>query len=175
MDKELFKETEMKLYTYYKMINKLYILEFEIKELERQREDIKNDIKNTNIFMNTDLNTSINYGDKVQKSNDGISYMEREMIHQINQYEKEIVSISKRIFEKKDTYRGIMRDIIVLKHNIKNLAEEERQILKYRYADNKSDEWISIELFGGVRSTAYRKRVEVVKNIASWNLFVQQT
>ena len=53
------------------------------------------------------------------------------------------------------------------------LSQESMDFIIYKYKASvdgrcKSVDWIANEMYGGVRSTAYRKREEIVGNIAQW-------
>jgi hypothetical protein len=53
------------------------------------------------------------------------------------------------------------------------LSEESKRLLEWKYGEGKSVEWIATEMFGGARATAYRKREELVEDIAQWCSFVK--
>lgn len=56
-----------------------------------------------------------------------------------------------------------------MKHILEQLDEEQRKFIKLKYRNRKSVEWIAIELMGGAKSTAYRKRDEIIRIIAEFS------
>ena len=171
-EKELFKKTEGRLYRYFKGIKERNSLIIEIEGLNRQKKIIAEDIQNTNIELEADLNMGISYGEKVQTSATGTSYAEQQSIAHINKLQRELNYINKKLFKKKAKIREIERNSIALKYNIDTLSEDDKQFLEWKYGENKSVDWIATEMFGGARTTAYRRREELVKNVANWNRLV---
>ncbi|WP_242977149.1 hypothetical protein [Clostridium botulinum] len=39
--------------------------------------------------------------------------------------------------------------------------------------ESKSIDWIAVEMFGGARSTAYRKNDELIESIAQWSNLIK--
>lgn len=172
MDKELFRKTEGRLYRYFSSLNRIDTLNIEIEELKRQREVVRRDIRDTNVFIETDLNLAVSYGEKVQTSPDGTSHAEKEVIKQIEKLERELAFINIKILKKKSKVRGLEREIISFKPIVDTLGEEEKRFIRMKYSDKKSIEYIAVELFGGVRMSAYRKRKELIGNILEWNKII---
>lgn len=168
-EKELFRKTEGMLYRYYKSIGVINTLKIEIEQLKRHKEAIREDIKETNVSIVADLNMGVSYGEKVQTSATGMSYAEKEMLAQIEKLEKNLVYVTRKILKKKAKLREIETNNISIKNNIESLGEEEKRLLEWKYSEKKSLDWIAVEMFQGARATAYRKREELVNNIANWN------
>lgn len=165
MEKELFKKIEGRLYRYFNSLNIIDTLKIEIEELKRQREIIRKDIQETNIFIEADLNMSVSYDEKVQTSSSRTSYVENQLIKQIKQLEENLTFTNLRILKKKSKSRCLEREVISLKPIINTLDHEEKKFIKLKYRDKKSMEYVSVELFGGVRMTAYRKRKDLINDI----------
>lgn len=166
MEKELFKKIESRLYRYFTSINMTKTLTVEIEKLKRQSELLMRDIQYTNISIKADLNLSINYNDeKIQASSYGTSYIEKELIKQINQLEPNLAFINLKILKKKSKVRALEREILSLKFTINNLEEEEKEFINLKYRDKKSMQYVAVDLFKGVKMTAYRKRKKLIEDI----------
>lgn len=164
MDKDIFRKTEGKLYRHYRALKSIETLKDEIEELELQRERITKDIRGTNIALDTDL-TSIRYGEKVQSSIIDKSEIEKNLIIQIQRLEKEILITTAKINRKKFRMLDLERETIHMRNKIKRLGEKDQQFLFFKYGAKESMDWIAIELFGGARTTAFRKRDKILKEI----------
>ncbi|WDU84220.1 hypothetical protein [Caloramator sp. Dgby_cultured_2] len=93
---EVFRKTEGHLYRYYNTLKKIKALEEECKELEKQKEKIRQDIQETNVSIDTELNMGIDYSrSKIQTSNDGTSYAEKALVKEIEKLEKEWIYVRK--------------------------------------------------------------------------------
>jgi hypothetical protein len=55
-------------------------------------------------------------------------------------------------------------------YNIQMLNEEYKRLIEWKYGENKSLDWIATEMYGGARTTAYRKREEIVESIAQYHV-----
>lgn len=168
IDKETFRRTEGVLYRHYRKLRNIENIEEEIKELQRQIEEIRKDVRETNIYIEPGLNMGISYDERVQTSTDETSYAEKETIRQIEKLEKEWKYVRRKLLKKKARIREFERQVAPLKYNINMLSEESKRFIEWKYAEGKSVDWIANEMYGGARSTAYRKREELVENIAQW-------
>ncbi|MCS4521762.1 hypothetical protein JTS97_06990 [Clostridium botulinum] len=56
-----------------------------------------------------------------------------------------------------------------MEDNISSLNEENKKFIELKYGENKSVDWIAVEMFGRARSTAYRKKNELVEHVAQLN------
>lgn len=168
MKAETFRKTEGHLYRYYETLKRIKALEEEIKHLEIQKDRIKKDIQEANISIETELNMGIDYSSsKVQTSNDGISYAEKALIKEIEKLEKEWIYIRKKLLKKRARIRELERQISVMKCNIAMLSEENKRFLELKYGDKKTIDDIAYTL-SIARATVYRKREELIEDIANW-------
>lgn len=165
---EFFRKTEGHLYRYYDTLNKIKALEEEIKRLEKQKEMIKKDMQEANIHIEPELNMGIDYSrTKIQTSNDGTSYAEKELIKEIEKLEKELIYVRKRLYKKKARIRELERQINTMESNISMLSEENKRFLELKYGDKKTIDEIAY-ILNMARATVYRKREELIEDIARW-------
>lgn len=167
IDKEIFKKVEGRLYRHYKQLKEIDKLEYICRQLEEQKEKIRKDIKETNISIEEE-SRSITYEERVQTSSSGSSYAENECIRQIDNLEREWKYVRRKLLKKKARIRELERQVAPLKYNINMLSEESKRFIEWKYAEYKSIDWIAGEMYAGARSTAYRKREELVEGIAQW-------
>lgn len=171
IDKDTFKKTEGRLYRHYRQLKDIDKLEYVCRELESQKEKIRKDIQETNICLEEE-SRSITYEERVQTSSSG-SYAENEVVRQIENLEKEWKYVRKKLLKKKARIRELERQVASLKYNIGMLSEESKRFIEWKYGECKSVDWIAAEMYGGARSTAYRKREELVEDIANWCNFAK--
>ncbi|GAA0735599.1 hypothetical protein [Clostridium oceanicum] len=165
INKDTLKKVEDRLYKYYRQLKWIDKLEYVCRELEEQKGKIRKDITETNISLEEE-SISIAYEERVQNSYSCSSYAENEVIRQINNLEKEWKYVRNKLLKKKAKIRELEREVAPLKYNIDMLTEESKKFIEWKYAECKSTDWISIQLYGGVRSTAYRRHEEIIKDIA---------
>lgn len=169
MDKELFRKTEGRLYRYYKDEKRIRSINSEVEELLRQTEYIKRDIQFINVPVDAELNMGISYGEIVQTSSTGTCAAESQIFRHIEKLENELAYIRKKILKKNAKVREIERNNASMKFNINSLGEEEKRFIELKYGDEKTMEYIIVDMYGGAKTTAYRKREELIKNIAMWS------
>ncbi|SHJ52711.1 hypothetical protein SAMN02745163_02071 [Clostridium cavendishii DSM 21758] len=171
MDKELFRKTEGRLYRYFKQLKLIEKLKNKVVLLYKQQEAIKQEIHNLkNLKIETGLNMGIDYSrDKIQSSSDGSGEAERETIKYIENLEKEYRYVVKKMLKINARIREIEIQIQDMQYNLSMLSEESKRFIEWKYAELKSIDWIAVEMYGGARSTAYRKREELVENIANYS------
>ncbi|KRQ86039.1 hypothetical protein ABG79_02171 [Caloramator mitchellensis] len=165
---DVFRKTEGHLYRYYNTLKKIKALEEECKELEKQKEKIKQDLKETKVSIDTELNMGIDYSrSKIQTSNDGTSYAEKALVKEIEKLEKEWFYVRKKYLKKRIKIRELERQIYTLKCNLLMLSEENKRFLELKYGDKKSIDEIAY-ILNIARATVYRKREELIEDIARW-------
>ena len=164
MDKELFKKTEGRIYKYYTCKKKRHLLELEISNLERKLKEVEQDIRRANVSIDYYQNGN-GITERVQSSPSGSSYAETEMCKEIGKLEIEHLNINKRILRLKAKIRELDNFIRHMDNGITNLIEEDKVFLELKYADKKSLLYISIKM-NMSKTTAYRKREELVQKIA---------
>lgn len=167
MDKDLFRKTEGKLYRYFQSKKKIYSIKERINWLEKQLETIEYDIKHSNVAIDYYQNgTGIQ--ERVQSSASGSSYAETEMCKEIGKLEREHLDITKKILKCKSKLRELDGYIEHIKSNIEMLSEDDKRFIELKYGDKKNILAISLML-NIASATAYRKREELVENIAIWD------
>lgn len=140
MDKETFKKTEGKLYGYFRDLKEMELLEIGCRELQEQEESIQWDTKHS------------------------------EDTKEIKQLEDELKCVDKKLRKNMARIRQLKRNIAPLKKvlTVPPLSQEIMKFITYKYKLNKSVGWIANEMYGGVRSTAYRWREDILKDIVKW-------
>lgn len=48
------------------------------------------------------------------------------------------------------------------------MSKEMMDFITYKYKLDKSVDWIANEMYGGVRSTAYRRCGEILEDVVKW-------
>jgi DNA-directed RNA polymerase specialized sigma subunit len=166
MDRELFKKTEGRLYTYFRYKKEIINSKRRIEFLESKVSEIDESIKNVHKYVNIDpYQNGAGISERVQTSSTGTSYVESEMIKEVSKLEKEqcntMKSILKLQLQKRDKEKYVQR----LDTNIEMLNEEEKRFVELKYGDEKGVQEIADKL-NMARATAYRKREELVENIS---------
>lgn len=153
VDKDLFNIFENKLYEYYKKLNKLEILNLEVKELKFKSNTIKKDINEVGIFK-----------ENIKLNIETMDSMEKDFIQQIRDMQEKDILINKEIFEKKNEVNNIQMDLNDLIYNMKFLNGEEKRLLRYKYKEFKTDNWISNTLLKTLDDTI-TERVKLVESL----------
>lgn len=168
MDKETFKNIEKRLYSYYEKEELIKTIKYKIEKLEKQIEQIDEDIKNNNVIIETDLK-GISYGERVQSSSNGTSYMERELVKAIERLEREKDYKLASISDLKREARELEESSSEIEYNIKKLNEMDLKFieLKYKKRPRCSIEEVALEL-NMSRSAGYDKRDKLINYIGKW-------
>ncbi|BAH07956.1 hypothetical protein CKR_2905 [Clostridium kluyveri NBRC 12016] len=143
LDKETFKRTEGKLYGYFRDLKEMEALELECKDLQDQEESIQWDIKHSS---------------------------EKEDAKEIKELKSELKYVNRKFRKNMSRIRQLKRNTALLKKvlTVPPLSEEIMQFITYKYKLNKGVGWIANEMYGGVRSTAYRWREDILEDIVKW-------
>lgn len=174
IDKDLFKKTEGRLYRYYRNLKEIEKLKKVIETLNKQVEQIEDKIRNTNVKIDY-YQSGMALGERVQTSSTGTSYAEREIIKAIEKLERELIQKKKKILKLEARIREKEEQIADMDYNIQMLNEEYKKLIEWKYGEGKSIDWIATEMYGGARTTAYRKREEIVESISQWcNIIVDR-
>jgi len=170
LDKETFKRTEGKLYGYFRDLKEMEALEMECKDLQDQEESIEWDIKHCNVYVVADSHMSPNFSEKVQTSPTGESAAEKGIVREIEKLEDELEYVGRKLRRNRARIRELNRNTSYLKKvlTVPPLSKEIMEFISYKYKLNKSVNWIANEMYGGVRSTAYRRREEILEDIVKW-------
>lgn len=168
MDTEAFKNIEGQLYGHFIKLKEIAYLEQECDDLEAQAKDIECDIEHCNVSVDPESHMSPLLTERVQISPTGGSTVEKGIIREIEKLEHELEYVRGKIFKNRSRIRELNRGTAKLKRvlMVPLLPKEFMNFIIYRYKLNKSITWISNEMYGGVRSTAYRRRKEIVNYIS---------
>ena len=170
IDKETFRKTEGRLYRYYKQLNIIEKLKNKVVLLWKHKDQIeKEKVELKHLNIDTGLNMGIYYGvDKIQSGGSGVGEAEREVIKYIDNLDRELRYVARTILKTNARIREIELQIQDMQFNLSMLGEESKKFIEWKYGECKSIEWIAEKMYGGARSTAYRKREELVEDIAQW-------
>lgn len=171
MDKELFRKVESRLYKHYKQLKIIENLKNRIVLWYKQQENIKKEIQQLkNLNLDVYANMGIDYSrDKIQSGGDGTSAAEKGTIKYIENLAREYRNTIRKILKTNARIREMEIQIQDMQFNLSMLNEECKRFVEWKYKECKSVEWIATEMYAGVRSTAYRKRYEIVEDIAHWS------
>jgi hypothetical protein len=170
LNNDIFKKIEGKLYRYFRDLSEIDILEEECRSLQGQAEDIKWDIEHCNVNVIPDSHMSPSFSERVQTSPTGESMVEKGVIREIEKLEDEFKYVMRQIRRNRFKIRQLKRNTARLKKvlTVPPMSEEMMKFIEYKYKLNKSVDWIANEMYGGVRSTAYRRREEILEDIVKW-------
>lgn len=171
MKKEAFRKIEDRLYSYFKQLKLIEKYKQKIILLKKQQDEIKEEMRSLKALnIDSYINMGIDYSkDPIQTSPTGAGEGEIRTIQYINDLEKEYERKVENIYKLNSKIRDIEIDVEDMKHNLDLLDEEQKKFIKLKYKNRKSVEWIAIEMLGGAKSTAYRKRDEIIKIIAEFS------
>lgn len=172
IDKDTFRKTEGMLYRFFKQQKELRRLECICTHLEVQKERIRIDLRETNVDIEEE-SKSITYEERVQTSSSCGSYAEKELIRQITKLENEWKYVRKKLLKNKARMREVERQITPMKVNIDMLSKEAKEFVELKYGDGKSVNWIGDFKYGGARTTAHRRREEIINDIAHWSNLIR--
>lgn len=168
MDTDAFKNIEGQLYGHFIKLKEIAYLEQECDDLKAQARDIECDIEHCNVSVDPEIHMSPLLMEKVQTSPAGESAAEKGIIREIEKLEDELEYVRRKIFKNRSKIRELNRETAKLKRVLMAppLPKEFMDFIIYRYKLNKSITWIANEMYGGVRSTAYRRRKEIINYIS---------
>lgn len=172
IDKETFRKTEGRLYRYYSQLKLIDKLKHNVVVLYKQLEAIERDLRTTNIKIDPVESRSFDYSkERVTSSNTGASYAENEIIRAIERLEKEYIYKKRKMLKLHARIRQMEEEIEDMKYNLSLLNEESKQFIEWKYGEKKSIEFIAQRL-AIAPATAYRKREELVEEIAQFSRLV---
>ncbi len=168
MDKDMFKAVERKIYNYYEKEELIKSIRYKIEKLEAQIKQIDADIKNNNVNIEAGY-SSIVWEERVQRSSDGTSFAERELVKAIEKLEREKESKLAKISELKAEIREIEEGFAEIEYNINTLKDEDLKFLELKY---KVRPRLSVEIVASrlsmSRSAGYDKRKRLISEVAKW-------
>lgn len=170
LDKETFKRTEGKMYGYFRDLKEIELLEIDCKELQDQEQSIEWDIKHCNVYVSPDSHMSPSFDERVQTSPTGEGIAEKGIIREIEKLEDELEYVRRKLRRNRARIRELNRNTASVKKvlTVPPLSKEMMDFINYKYKLSKSINWITNEMYGGVRSTAYRRREEILEDIVKW-------
>lgn len=162
-NRELFKKTEGRIYRHFKDIQALDKLKSRLVLLDKQQREIEKEIKDLKYLNLEGGIRSIDYsGEVVQSSSKYCGSCETEAENYITKLETEYSKIIERQLKTKGTIRELEYLIQDMNFNIDVLSKEEREFINLKYKECQKIDYIAVKLFGGARTTTYRKREELV-------------
>lgn len=176
LNKETFRKIEGSLYGYFKQLKLIKKFKQKIVLLKKQQEEIKEEMRSLKALnIDSYTNMGIDYSrDPVQTSSSGSGEGEIRTLMYINDLEKEYQRKVENMYKLNAKIRDIEIEVEDMKHNIEQLDEEQKKFIEWKYKEGKSIEWISIEMLGGAKSTAYRKRDEIIKSLAELDKMIEE-
>lgn len=163
---EMLKETEYRLYSYYKQLKEVDKLEYKCSVLEQQKDRIRMDIKNTNITIEPEI-AAVDYSiDRVQVSHSGISYAEAAVMKEITRLENEWTNTKRQILKLHAKIRDIKCQIADIEYSISILNDTYKSFICFKYRDGRSLEYIGNELHMS-KSTAFKLRNNLIETIVN--------
>lgn len=170
LDKEIFKKTEGQLYGYFRDLKEIELLEIDCRDLQDQEKNIEWDIEHCNVYVSPDSHMSPSFSERVQTSSTGEGVAEKGIIREIEKLEDELDYVRRRLLRNRARIRKLNRGITHLKKvlTVPPLSKEMMDFVVYKYKLSKSINYIANEMYGGVRSTAYRRREEILEDIVKW-------
>jgi len=164
LNKELFRKTEGKLYSYFREKKEINDIRVRIEQLEKQIESIEYDIKNTNIRIDY-YQPGMGINERVQTSTNSTSYAESEIMRAIGKLEEERAIKIRNLFKLKAKRRDTESFITHMEQNLKDLNPENKKFIELKYRDEIKVNIIA-ERLNIATATAYRMRDELVEDIA---------
>lgn len=173
IDKEMSRKMEGRLYSYYSQLKLIDKLKHNVVVIYKQLEGIENDLKTTNIKIDPVESRSLDYSkERVTSSSTATSYAESEIIRAIEKLEKEYIYKKRKMLKLNIRIRQMEEEIEDMNYNISLLSEEAKEFIELKYRDKKSINWIGDFKYGGARTTARRRREEILEDIGQWNRLI---
>lgn len=166
MEDKLFKKTESQLYRYYEYKGKIQKFRRKVDDIDEQITSLDNQMRNVHRYINIDtMPPGSGYGERVQTSIIGTSYMEKQMEQEVTKLEKRKIEKIKAKIKTENKIADMQSFIRIMDTNIEYLSEEDKRFIEYFYGAKKKIPFIAMQLNLSV-PTCYRHREELVKNIA---------
>lgn len=145
MSRDKFKKTEDKLYNYFNKEKKIATLNYRIEVLKKQIDKINQELRECDINIEIE-SSSPAFEERVQRSTDGTSYAEREVIRITDLKLKRKLSKEIEIEELKEEIENIELDNSILEYNLQYINEEWYKLLELKYKFKKNETQISLEM-----------------------------
>ena len=145
MSRDKFKKTEDKLYNYFNKEKKIATLNYRIEVLKKQIDKINQELRECDINIEIE-SSSPAFEERVQRSTDGTSYAEREVIRITDLKLKRKLSKEIEIEEIKEEIENIELDNSILEYNLQFINKEWYKLLELKYKFKKNETQISLEM-----------------------------
>ena len=166
MSRDRFKKTEDKLYNYFNKEKKIATLNYRIEVLKNQIDKINQELRECDINIEIE-SSSPAFEERVQRSTDGTSYAEREVIRITDLKLKRKLSKEIEIEEIKEEIENIELDNSILEYNLKYINEEWYKLLELKYKFKKNETQISLEM-NISQSQVNKIKQKAIANIQRW-------
>lgn len=166
---EQFKKTENMLYRYYRQQREIERLQARIRRNEQRKDEIYKDIKETNVNLDTEVNMAVSFDEKVQTSNLGTSFAEKETVRQIEKLEREWKETRRRILQDRHRIRDINSDNADIEFTLNQFIEEDKQLIELKYGVNKNYSNLQIAMkINSSEPTVRRRKKEIIEDICKY-------
>lgn len=166
MSRDRFKKTEDKLYNYFNKEKKIATLNYRIEVLKNQIDKINQELRECDINIEIE-SSSPAFEERVQRSTDGTSYAEREVIRITDLKLKRKLSKEIEIEEIKEEIENIELDNSILEYNLQYINEEWYKLLELKYKFKKNEVQISLEM-NISQSQVNKIKQKAIANIQRW-------
>jgi len=165
-DKKDLSNIENKLKNYFRKEPVIVAKNKQLEKIVKCIEELEQQMKTSNYNI-PEESSSPTWGDKVQTSSNGTSYVERELMNIVSRKEVELGDWYKKKYTLEAEIRQIEIDCAALETNISLLDEESLKLLKLKYAEGKTETSIALEM-NIEQSWVNRKRKKILEYIATW-------
>lgn len=167
MNKDELKLIESKLYNYFQKDKKIAAINYKIETLMHQIDGIDRDLRECNIDIELE-SSAMSFEERVQTSNDGTSYAERQAIKVTELKLQRKADKELEIEQLKTEIENIELDNAILDFNLKDLNREYYKILELRYGRKKNETEISLEM-NISQSSINRIKQKTLEDIKRWD------
>lgn len=167
MNKDELKLIESKLYNYFQKDKKIAAINYKIETLMHQIDGIDRDLRECNIDIELE-SSAMSFEERVQTSNDGTSYAERQAIKVTELKLQRKADKELEIEQLKTEIENIELDNAILDFNLKDLNREYYKILELRYGKKKNETEISLEM-NISQSSINRIKQKTLEDIKRWD------
>lgn len=166
LDKITFRNTEKKIYNYFKKDKVINSLKHKTNILNKQVEQIEEKLRNTDVNI-PEESRAMTYEERVQTSNTGESYAERTLMRITDNLLKEKSRKFEEIADIDEQIRTIEVDNVIIGDNIGGLRKEDFEFLETKYKKELPDWRVGVKLHL-TRSNVTRKKQKLIENVANW-------
>lgn len=167
IDKKTFRETEKKIYNYFRKDKVISSLKHKAEILNKQVDQIEKKLRNTDITI-PEESRAMTYEERVQTSNTGESYAERTAVRIADKLQKEQSRKIEEIADIEEEIRNIEADNVIIGDNIGGLRKRDFEFLETKY-NKEFPEWrVGVELHMS-QSQVNRKKQRLIENVARWD------